>query len=495
MTDEDDEVDANDECDEGEESDDDGGGPAAAIVHSLAVEWAALEGLTPAAVNDRLYRPVRDDDPGVVALAEAMGRDGGVLEPIVVTLDRVVLSGHRRRAAARLAGFDPVPVRVYPIWSADPAFVRLLRTFNQQRVKTFDEQIREAVIDADPHTTALEVEAYEAERDATYRRRVAAADIAPIAVTAARRRNDISAAKRPMLDAVIRVVQENREYWPLSNRQVHYRLLNDPPLKHARKPGSRYRNDLASYKDLCDVLTRARLAGVVPFDAISDTTRPSTQWRSWGHAQAFVREATAKLLSGYARDPLQSQPAYVEVLVEKLTAETPVERAAAPYLVPYCVGRGYPSLDARYQLAERFRASGKRRFVLLVLSDFDPEGENIAETLCASLRDEFDVPDITPFKVALTEDQVGRFGLVPSMEVKRSSSRAKGFVGKHGSQVYELEALPPARLQQLVTDAIESVLDLGAYRRERAEEARELQELVARRRVLLDAVGGLGGGA
>jgi hypothetical protein len=37
-------------------------------------------------------------------------------------------------------------------------------------------------------------------------------------------------------------------YWPLTVRQVHYLLLNDPPLRHDKKPGSVYVNDKASYK-------------------------------------------------------------------------------------------------------------------------------------------------------------------------------------------------------------------------------------------------------
>jgi AraC family transcriptional regulator len=55
-------------------------------------------------------------------------------------------------------------------------------------------------------------------------------------------------------------------------------------------------------------------------------------------------------------------------------------------------------------LAQRVRQSGKKRLVLLVLSDFDPDGEGIVETLTASLRDEFYL-DVTQVKVALTAEQ------------------------------------------------------------------------------------------
>ena len=58
------------------------------------------------------------------------------------------------------------------------------------------------------------------------------------------------------------VILDNREYWPLTVRRVHYLLLNDPPLRHDKKPGSVYVNDKASYKALTNLLIRARLSGM-----------------------------------------------------------------------------------------------------------------------------------------------------------------------------------------------------------------------------------------
>jgi len=59
------------------------------------------------------------------------------------------------------------------------------------------------------------------------------------------RRDEILAAKKPLLEAILQVLNEQRDYWPLSVRQIHYRLLNSKPLLHASKPG-KYGNDKAS---------------------------------------------------------------------------------------------------------------------------------------------------------------------------------------------------------------------------------------------------------
>ena len=115
---------------------------------------------------------------------------------------------------------------------------------------------------------------------------------------------------------------------------------------------------------------------------------------------------------------------------------------------------------------------------LLVVSDFDPEGENIAETLSASLRDEFGI-DLTAYKVALTAAQVRQYGLPPMNTVKASSSRAKGFTAANGNHAYELEALEPAALQAIVAEAISSVLDRGRYDAEVAAEATDAATIAA----------------
>ena len=103
-----------------------------------------LADVRPSPENDQLYKPVDPADPAIVALAESIS-DIGIREPLVVTDDGWLLSGHRRRAAAELAGLEVVPVRVEPICREDDldGFIVLLREYNRQRDKTNDEKLRE----------------------------------------------------------------------------------------------------------------------------------------------------------------------------------------------------------------------------------------------------------------------------------------------------------------------------------------------------------------
>lgn len=415
--------------------------------------------LRPSPENDTLYRPVDPDDPEIVALAESIGRHG-LREPLVVTLDRYIVSGHRRHCAAKLAGLKEVPVRVEPIRRTDDvdAFVVLLREYNRQRDKSLDEKLREELVTADPieaHRLLVEHRCQRAE-----------VNVPTLQIRERRKRSRITKAKRPMLDAILRVIEDQRDFWPLSDRRIHYALLNDPPLRHASKPDSTYRNDGNSYKSLVELLTRARLAGDIPMDVIDDETRPQTKWQVWNDPRTFMRREVDDMLKGYYRDLQRSQPVHLEIIVEKNSVEPIIRPVAMEYCIPIVSGRGYCSLPPRAAIHDRFLRSGKDRLVLLFASDFDPDGEEIAHSFARSLRDDFDIEAIDPIKVALSAEHVDEFKLPPRLKAKETSSRYQGFVDLHGDDVWELEAIPPAELQRLFREAIDSVMDLDAFNAE-----------------------------
>jgi hypothetical protein len=352
-----------------------------------------------------------------------------------------------------------------------------LATFNRQRVKTAAEMFREEVVFANPE------ESYRA----LIEHRQAKAHLSTagtIKIKGTGERHEISSAKRPFLDAVLKVLVQYDKYLPLTDRQIHYALLNDPPLRHASKPGSRYRNDEKSYKDLCDLVTRARLEGYIDFEDIHDPTRPVVQWDVHASVKPFVRRELDNFLKGFRRDLQQSQPNHIEIVGEKNTIERLVRDVAMRYSIPYTIGRGYSSLPPRYNMAQRFEESGKEKLVLLILSDFDPEGENIAQTFAESMYTDFGVENIHPVKVCLTKAQVEEMGLPPGGKAKKGSSRTAKFVAEHGEDVYELEALPPDRLQALLYAAIDGVMDTELFNIERDNEKRDSASLDTYRRLV-----------
>ena len=440
-----------------------------------------LDCIKPSPENKKLYRPVNPDDPEIVALALSV-KERGILEPLIVTADYWIVSGHRRHAAASVAGLDSVPCRVMDFCREDDPdqFLVLLREHNRQREKSFEEKLREEVVNVNPADAYKSLIEHRAKRAKV---KVAKLDIGDV-----KRRAEITAAKEPFLNAILKVLADNKEFLPLSDRSIHYRLLNDPPLRHASKPDSAYRNDRPSYKSLVDLLTRARLKELIPMDAIADETRPVVTWRTWADVRGFVRGELDSLLKDYWRDPMQSQPNHVEILVEKNTVASIVKDVAMRYGIPMTSGRGFCSLPPRYDMAQRFKTSGKEKLIVLIVSDFDPEGEQLAQSFGRSMRDDFGIASVCPIKVALTAKQVKQFKLPPGPKAKSGSTNYRKFVSKYGANVFELEAITPSALQGLVRDAIDAVIDRDSFNCELDQEREDAAELEALRRTVIKTI-------
>jgi hypothetical protein len=436
----------------------------------------SLDEIQPSSVNDLVYRPVRRDDPSIIELAKSI-RDIGLQQPILVTKDKFILSGHRRYAACRLAGLTEVPCQIMEISRFDPGFEKVLVECNRQRVKDFAEVVREKIVTHNPAEAHGRLRAH--------RRAKSAVNGDCLKIEGMKTRKRISGAKQPMLMAVKNIISRRRKYWPLSDRSIHYDLLNDPPLRHAKKPDSVYQNKRESYQDLCDLLTRARITGAIPFAAIADPTRPVVTWDVFSDVGGFVQRELDWFLDGYQRNLQRSQPNHIEIVGEKNTIEGSIRAVAQEYCIPYTLGRGYSSLDPRHQLYQRYKKSGKDKLVLLILSDFDAEGEDIAHSFARSMRDDFGIAKIHALKVCLTYDQVLERDIPQTFDIKKSSARYKRFAAKYGDRAHEIEALEPDERAQLLEEAILEVMDVDAYNAEVDAEAED----AARLEVLREAVG------
>jgi hypothetical protein len=438
--------------------------------------WLPVHQIHRSPENDLIYKPVSPSDPEIQELAESI-KKYGLKEPLVVTRDGYIISGHRRYTACLLIGQSSILCRVEDISRSDPRFELMLREFNRQRVKSFDEVVREQVISMEP------ARAYQALIE--HRQKSAAVGGEFLSIEGVKIRRGISHGKQEMLRTAVAIINSKKRYWPLSDREIHYDMLNSPPLRHSGKPDSRYQNNRASYQDLCDLLTRARLTGEIPFDAIADETRTVCSWEESIHSDvsSFVKDQLDEFLQGYWRDLQQSQPNHIEIVGEKNTVEASIRNVAARYRIPYTLGRGYCSLDPRRQMYQRFEDSGRDQLIILLLSDFDPEGEDIPNSFALSMRDDFGIDDILVKKVCLTYEQVIERRLAQSFDMKTEGSRYDKFVAKYPDHPYgrELEAIPVAERSRLLTQAIDEVLDIEAFNQEVDAEKEDAAKLEALR--------------
>ena len=430
--------------------------------------------------NDLIYEQFCPENEDDAALIESI-RKYGIKEPLVISADGFLLSGHRRLEVARYLCLTEVPVRRENVefrGLEDTERLKILKRFNQQRSKSFEERVRERLIDIDPE------EAYERAIRKKLERANENAEVSEnIDIGFAKRRSRITTLE--FLNAVQKVIQNNKSYWPLTDRRIHYLLLNNPPLRHDKKPG-RYKNDRSSYKALCNLLTRARLEGSIPMRAIEDPTRPIELGNHFNSADAFFEREYKWFLEGYSRNLMQSQQNHVEIVLEKSALRSVVSAVADEYCIPLIVSRGYCSLGPRRSIASRFERSKKDTLILLFLTDFDPDGEEIAASFCRSLQSDFEINDLVAHKVLLSSEDVRRYDLPSDLDAKPSSPQYQKFVDKYGTKAVELDAAPVELIQSSLRRAIERCIDLELFNQEIEASKIDYQEIETKKREIND---------
>ena len=380
---------------------------------------------------------------------------------------------------ARIACLKEIPCVIENVDSEKEPdrFLELLVVYNQSRVKDIAEVAHEQAI-KDNH------------KGSSYKSLIAArkkyirVKLDKLELGEVKTRIRITEGKTPFLDAVLKVCDELKAFWPISQRQIHYNLLNNPPMKSDRAD-SRYKNDQASSQSLSNLVTRARIEGLIPEGVISDETRPVIVWKTDREPNTFIAKEFDGFLTGYWRDLLQSQPHHIELLVEKNTVANTLRDLAMEYTIPMTSGRGYSSLPPRIKMKNRYKKSGKDKLILLIISDFDPDGEVIAESFARSMRDDFGIEKIYPVKVALTLDQTA--DLKESFDVAKPGSPGyKQWMAKYGKRQtpYEVEALAPDKLISMVRKAIDKVLDRERFNLELKAEKLDAGKIEALRKAI-----------
>lgn len=438
-----------------------------------------VKSLKPSPENLDIYHPIDPDGPEIVKLAKSIKTLG--CDPLTVTLDLFIVAGHRRQLALIRNGQKYVRCRVLPVrrdaLSVDEYKV-MLRNYNLQRPKSVAEQVREEMIDMDPG------DAHRVLRDMRDKSVYAAEcnGVQTLEIEGVKKRYNISDDKAEHVKYVKKVVFEDRKkYWPLTIRAVHYALLNYDfvrgyywPKRHEPGHGTaqerRYQNDDDSYGSSSDLITRLRLAGVIPWKAFDDPTRPLKEFFPFANAREYVRQEVEDLFTGYWRDLQQSQPNHIEVICEKNTIYPMVLRVTEKYQITTSSGRGFNSIDPWHDLHYRYLASGKQRLIVIVLSDYDPEGEVIPHVGGRTLRDDLQVPqeNLTIIKAGVTREQIAKYGLRPMNFAKEASSNWDWFVQRNGGDntVYELEALNPEDMLMDLDTVIKNVIDIDLFNRE-----------------------------
>lgn len=272
----------------------------------------------------------------------------------------------------------------------------------------------------------------------------------------------------------------NSQGYTLTLRQLYYQFVSKDLIPNSDR----------EYKKLGNVISDARMAGLIDWSAIEDRGRSMSSWLVNEDFQDILYDTQYR----FAADFWQDQDRYIEVWVEKDALSSVVERAVRPLRVGYMACKGYLSASEAYKSAKRMeqaRERGKEPLVIH-LGDHDPSGIDMTrdngDRLALMSGGHVEVA-----RIALNRDQIEQYNPPPN-PAKITDSRAADYIAQHGRTSWELDALEPSVLVDLIKWEIEQHVDPEAWQDAKEREAEgkaKLKKLARNWEAVLDFADGL----
>jgi len=268
-----------------------------------------------------------------------------------------------------------------------------------------------------------------------------------------------------MIERVNQILEEYRKMgYRLSLRQLYYQLVARDIIE----------NSIRSYKNVGNLVSNARKAGLVDWGMIEDRNRDYAIPSHW-NSPADILDSAAY---SFRIDKWEDQQYHIEIMVEK--------DALSGVLGPVCQGldigitanKGYCSSSIMYEAGKRvadFKDDGKE-IVLFYLGDHDPSGIDMTRDVKEriELYSRIYTGRLTIERLALNWDQIELWNPPPN-PAKENDSRFAAYVLEFGETSWELDAIEPGELGKLVEEAVLNYRDSDLWNEafEREETMRE----------------------
>ena len=256
-----------------------------------------------------------------------------------------------------------------------------------------------------------------------------------------------------------------RSGYTLTLRQLYYQFVARDIIENSER----------SYKNLGTIITKARMGGMISWSAIEDRNR---EHKSFWYDEDILNPI--RDLPRYIRfNRWARQDTYVEVWVEKEALGNVVSRACDPYFVPHMSCKGYLSASEAWRAGQRFREKldeGKQ-CVMIHLGDHDPSGIDMTRDNQERLDLFTDWPmGVEVSRIALNMDQVDLYSPPPN-PAKITDTRAKSYIKNYGKTSWELDALEPQILEQLIQEEFRQYIDWDKWQAVQEEESEKVKML------------------
>lgn len=226
-------------------------------------------------------------------------------------------------------------------------------------------------------------------------------------------------------------------------------------------------NNDREYNKLGDLISNARRAGLIDWNHINDRTRTVRGFSSWNNASEVIDSAAYSFRYDlWERTHQQYRP---QVWVEKDALVDVVSRACQTYRVPYLSCRGYVSDSVIWGQAQEFKRLKYRGItpVVIHLGDHDPSGIDMTRDISERLG--MFGGYVNVIRVALNMDQIEQYAPPPN-PAKITDSRYAQYRDEYGDESWELDALEPQVINDVIRDELTNFVDDDAWAVGLAEE-------------------------
>jgi len=267
------------------------------------------------------------------------------------------------------------------------------------------------------------------------------------------------------------IIEEYRaQGFILTLRQLYYQFVARALLPNTQQ----------SYKRLGSIINDARLAGMVDWLSIEDRTRNVKS----NYHYTGPRQAVQDALDTYEIDMWANQPERVEVWIEKEALAGVIAGVCDEMDVPYFACRGYVSQSEQWRAYRRalyYTHERSQRTIILHFGDHDPSGIDMT-------RDNRDRLEIftgnnyttTIERLALNWEQIEDFSPPPN-PAKITDSRFAAYADQYGDESWELDALEPKILTDLIRQHVRQHRDPTLWsdkEEERDDHKLRLQDII-----------------
>ena len=298
-------------------------------------------------------------------------------------------------------------------------------------------------------------------------------------------RKRFSPAVQAAIDQAGEIIDTYRaQGFVLTLRQLYYQFVSRDTFpsdrcwtwtghKWARDPGGT-KNAEPNYKWLGGIISDARLAGLIDWYSIEDRGRNLRANNHWDDPEGLITWAA----DGYGFNTWRDQPERVEVWVEKEALAGVIQIPSDEWDVPWFCCKGYVSQSELWRAAVRFLKYEHDRgqsTTIIYLGDHDPSGMDIDRAIRDSMYT-FDVYGVTIERIALHMSQIEEYKPPPN-PTKLTDARAKQYVPKYGYESWELDALEPRVLTDLINKEIRAHVDIDLLTAARDQQDAERDQI------------------